>query len=334
MKIKELLQTKEYDFLRTNPTLNENICLLTLGGSFSYGTNVSNSQHESDIDIRGIYLPTKKDILNLNVKDDLYEDKITDSVIYSLTKIINLLKNANPNVLEILGTKDEHVIYINEIGKMIRDNSDIFLSQRVINSYGNYAMQQMNRCKNALANDKYSNNKEQLILDKINLQIKNLEEKFKKLTNEEINLYIDKSDKDNYDKEIFMDLNLKHYPFRDFKYIYNDMNQIVRTYDKIENIKNNKDDIHLYKHCMHLIRLLISGTMILEGKGIVTYMYEHIPLLLDIRNGKYTFEEIFIMAEEYMKKFEYAAKNNLLPQMPDEDSINQLTIEIAKKILY
>ena len=332
--IKRLLNTEEYVFLKKEK-LNNNICLLTLGGSYSYGTNVSNSQHESDIDIRGVYLPTKEDILSLNVLNDLYEDRNTDTVIYSLTKIIGLLKNANPNVLEIFGTKEEHVLYINEIGKLLKDNINLFLSQKVINSYGNYAIQQMKRCKNALVHDQYStNDKEEFILNKLNDQIKNTSEKFEQLTNEQINLYLDKSNKENFDNEIFMDLNLQHYPLRDFKYMYNDMNQITKTYDKLENRINKKDDVHLYKHCMHLIRLLISGTSILEGKEISTYMYDYIPLLLDIRNGKYTFDEIFEMADRYMEKFKYASENTILPVNPDDELIKNLTIEITKKILY
>ena len=38
-EIEKLLQSKEYDFLRTNIHLGDNICLLTLGGSRAYGTN-------------------------------------------------------------------------------------------------------------------------------------------------------------------------------------------------------------------------------------------------------------------------------------------------------
>lgn len=44
-----LLQRQDYDFLRTDKHLGENILFLTLGGSHAYGTNVEGS----DIDIRG-----------------------------------------------------------------------------------------------------------------------------------------------------------------------------------------------------------------------------------------------------------------------------------------
>ncbi|KEJ02512.1 hypothetical protein N496_11260 [Clostridium botulinum A2B3 87] len=48
--IKQKLNSKEYDFLRNNEHLGDNIILLTAGGSYAYGTNVESS----DLDIRGI----------------------------------------------------------------------------------------------------------------------------------------------------------------------------------------------------------------------------------------------------------------------------------------
>ena len=54
-QIKEKLKSKDYDFLRTDKNLGNNIILLTIGGSYAYGTNNENS----DIDIRGCALNTK-----------------------------------------------------------------------------------------------------------------------------------------------------------------------------------------------------------------------------------------------------------------------------------
>lgn len=46
-QIKDLVRSKEYDFLRTDPHLKDRIMFLTLGGSYSYGTNVATS----DVDV-------------------------------------------------------------------------------------------------------------------------------------------------------------------------------------------------------------------------------------------------------------------------------------------
>ena len=46
-EIKNMVEGKDYDFLRTNEHLKGKIVFLTLGGSYSYGTNVETS----DVDI-------------------------------------------------------------------------------------------------------------------------------------------------------------------------------------------------------------------------------------------------------------------------------------------
>ncbi|MDE5952281.1 MAG: nucleotidyltransferase domain-containing protein, partial [Acetatifactor sp.] len=61
MDFKALIQSKTYDFLRTNPRLGDRIMLLGLGGSHAYGTNNENS----DIDFRGVILPLPSDLLGL-----------------------------------------------------------------------------------------------------------------------------------------------------------------------------------------------------------------------------------------------------------------------------
>lgn len=60
-QIREMVAGPEYDFLRTNPRLKDRIIFLTLGGSYSYGTNVKTS----DVDLRGCALNIPSDLLGL-----------------------------------------------------------------------------------------------------------------------------------------------------------------------------------------------------------------------------------------------------------------------------
>ena len=327
--IKDRLNSSEYEFLRTDPHLGSNILILTTAGSIAYGTNVDTS----DIDIRGVTLETKQDILGLSSFEQ-FEDRHTDTVIYGLKKFIALCLNCNPNVLEILGTRPEHLLVITKEGQLLRNNVNLFLSKKAIQSFGNYATAQLRRLQNALARDSYPQaEKEKHILNSILGQMEHLKRTYKSFTGSEINLYIDESDKEDMDTEIFIDIDLKHYPLRDFKNIYSEMSNIVKDYSKLNHRNSKKDELHLNKHAMHLIRLLITGTEILEGKGINTYREKEREFFLDIRNGKYKYREIFEMVDEYEQRFNLAAENTSLPDEPDYKRVEELMIEIYSKAL-
>ena len=60
-QILEKINSKEYEFLKKDAHLGDNIILLTTGGSHAYGTNVE----ASDLDIRGIALEKENEILGL-----------------------------------------------------------------------------------------------------------------------------------------------------------------------------------------------------------------------------------------------------------------------------
>lgn len=328
--VKEKIKTTEYDFLRIDPHLGNNILILTTAGSISYGTNVETS----DTDIRGVTLEARQDIMGLSSFEQ-FEDRATDTVIYGLKKFISLCLNSNPNVLEILGTREDHLLVITKEGRLLRDNINLFLSKKAITSFGSYATAQIRRLQNALARDSYPHKeKEQHILNSILGQMDHLKRTYKAFTDSEIQLYIDNSDKKDIETEIFIDINLSHYPLRDFKNIYCDMNNIVKEYAKLNHRNSKKDELHLNKHAMHLIRLLVTGTEILEGKGVNTYREKERQLFLDIRKGKYSYNEVFQMVDEYEKSFKLAAANTPLPDEPDYKGVEDLMIEIYKKLMF
>lgn len=328
-EIKEKLKSKEYDFLRTDKHLGKNIIFLTTGGSYAYGTNVETS----DLDIRGIAVETSKEILGSSIFEQ-FEDRKTDTVVYALRKILKLMLNCNPNVLEILGTKDEHIFICNKYGKMIKDNKDLFLSKRAIQSFGGYASAQLRRLQNALARDNYPQREKEIhILNTIKTQIASMQDRYEVFSKENLNIYIDKSKKEDFESELFIDVNFKHYPLRDFKNIYAEMSNVIKDYDKLNHRNSKKDTNHLNKHAMHLIRLFLMGTELLEGKGINTYREKDREFLLKIRKGEFSYSEIFEMVNDYEKKFDYAAKNTSLKDEPDYDKVEELMISINRDVI-
>lgn len=74
-----------------------------------------------------------------------------------------------------------------------------------------------------------------------------------------------------------------------------EMSSVVRSYNETIGQRNKKkDDNHLNKHMMHLIRLYIMCNEILENKTLYTYRENEHEMLMDIRNGKYRDNEGFV----------------------------------------
>lgn len=338
MKIEEIknrLKDIDYNFLKENNHLGNNIILLGLGGSYAYGMNTENS----DLDIRGISL-NKKDEILLGEDFEQVVDNETDTTIYSFNKILQLLTSNNPNTIEILGCKKEHYLYLSSIGKELLDNRKIFLSQICIHTFGGYAGSQLRRMENKAARLVGQAQNEGYILKSINNAKYDFKNRYYPMCDGELSLYTDKAVQDGYESEIFMDINLKHYPLRDWTGMWNEMKAIVSSYNKIG--KRNEKAIvkdKLGKHMAHLIRLYMMCIDILEKEEIITFRENEHDLLMSIRNGEYLdsnrqpLPEFYELLNEYEKRFEYAKNNTSLPSVPDYKKINEFKMYVNEKIV-
>ena len=335
MNYSEILNGTEYNFIRTNEHLGKHVILLGLAGSYSYGTNIETS----DIDLRGITLNQKSDLIGLT-QFEQYVDENTDSVIYAFNKIITLLLNCNPNTIELLGLNSEHYLYLNDIGRMLLENRKLFLSKRAINSFGGYADAQLRRLQNALARDSFpQSEKEQHIFNSVKNAMHDFNSRYKTFEGGSIEIFIDKAVNPELETEIFVNANMTHYPLRDYSSMWNTMANVVRDYEKIGKRNKKKDDLHLNKHAMHLIRLFMMALDILEKGEIVTYRAAEHELLMDIRFGMYqksdgTFHESFYdMLADYEKRLAFAAENTDLPDEPDMKAVQDLVMTINERVV-
>ena len=334
-KFNELIETPAYSFLKTNENLKDKIIALTLGGSYAYGTNTI----DSDVDIRGCALNSKEQILtNQNFEQFINEE--TDTVIYSFNKLVHLLSNVNPNTIEMLGCKPEHYIYCSPIGKELIDNTHLFLSQKAVYSFGGYANQQLRRLDNKAVRTVNQKQREQHILNSIMNAYHTFPDKYFEFSEDAIRLYIDESNQEEYDTEIYMDVNLHHYPLRDYKSMWSEMNNIVKDYSKIG--KRNKHAIEhgkLGKHMMHLVRLYYMCFDILEKEKVITYRENEHDELMEIRNGKYLDEddqpipEFYEMVDQLEKRLEYDKKNTSLPPKPNYKKINEFVMSVNERVV-
>lgn len=317
----ELKKSKGYEFLSKKPLDEDNIVLLGVGGSHAYGTNIEGS----DLDIRGVATNSARAILTGQKFEQVVNEE-TDTVIYSLDKIISLLANCNPNTIEILGLRPEDYLYLSDIGWDLVENAEMFLSKKAVQSFAGYANSQLRRLDNKAVRLVDQVQQEQHILNSIMNATYTFPQKYFPLLESEdcINLYLDKAVNPEYETEIFMDVVLHHYPLRDYKSMWSEMHNICKDYAKIG--KRNKHAIEhekLGKHMMHLVRLYYMCFDILENGQIITYREKEHDELMAIRSGKYLDENqqpipaFFEMIDELENKLNYWKEHTELPESPD-----------------
>lgn len=334
-KIKESLNSMEYDFLRENIHLGRHVMLVGLAGSYAYGTDNENS----DVDIRGVALNRKSDLIGLT-EFEQYTDSRTDTVIYGFSKIVRLLLECNPNTMELLGLRPEHYLYLSDMGRELIENRTLFLSRRAVQSFGGYADAQLRRLQNALARDSYpQQEKEGHILSSIRNAMYEFRRRYGDFEEGQVRLYTDRAVNRELETEIFMDVNLRHYPLRDYKSMWMEMNNIVKDYEKLGKRNRKKDDNHLNKHAMHLIRLLMTGIDILEKGEICVYREKEHDLLLAVRNGEYQKEDgtfssdFYDIVSMYEKRLAYAAAHTSLPEAPDMERVQEYVMSVNERVV-
>lgn len=323
-KIGKCIDIADYSFLDTNENLH-NPVLIGLGGSHAYGTNMAGS----DMDIRGIAMHSKEDLLLGRGFEQVINEK-TDTVIYSFKKICSLLANCNPNVIELLGLKPEHYLYTSPLGQKLIDNVDMFLSMKCVNSFMGYANSQMYRLQqktlSALSETDLNNH-----ICKTMNGMRDMLEKQHDMKGVDVHMK---------DGKIVLDLDVKDYPIESLSGVLGALNNTLRDYNKSSQ-RNNYAIEHnkVAKHSMHLLRLyMMCEDLLVDGK-IVTYREKEHDLLMDIRNGGYLAEdgkptkEFFDIVREYEDRLDRAKQHSVLPERPDMERIEKFMIKANEEVI-
>lgn len=340
---------------------NKNCILRVVAGSHSYGTNIASS----DWDERAIFVDIPERIMLPFDKIEQVTFREDDKVYYELSKYMPLLLSQNPNVIELIWTEKSDILFKNELGDLLLDNRSKFLSKQVTDSYVGYAMSQLKRIKghNKWINNpqperepqqddfisvvwNFTGNKEyNKKLIKTNYTAVSLgDSNYSLWDNESLGIksknWLDRKGNPNYlKKEEFESLNKSGISpeliVKVNKKLYEDNHENWKMYWDWKKNRNEKrsalEEKYGYdvKHAMHLIRLLKSGIDILE-KGVVPVKRDDAAYLLDIRGGKYSYDEIVTESQRLSDKVKELSLKTSLPKNPDYKLAKNIMIEIYK----
>jgi predicted nucleotidyltransferase len=305
-------------------------------GSQAYGTALPTS----DTDTKGIAIPPSTFYLSFFKKFEQYEQKAPDPdcVIYDFKKFLMMVSECNPNTMELLFVDESDILYINEFGKMLRDNRELFLSAKVRYSFTGYAHSQMARLKN---HKNWNDNPP----EKPNRSDFNLPEHESLMTHSQI-IAIDKEFGFSKDKRPSTDVReaiaKKYGEEKASAYFFEKRYRVAqREYDNHESWKKNRNkerhetEVRFQydtKHAMHTIRLLRMGKEILE-EGEVRVRRPDAQELLDIRLGKWPYEKLQEEAERLDQECReiYEKGTYKVPYQVDVEKIDRLCLEILRK---
>ncbi|GAA3969042.1 nucleotidyltransferase domain-containing protein [Mucilaginibacter dorajii] len=349
MTYQQLHQQKQY------------LLLDCISGSTAYNLNVPGS----DIDKKGIFILPQKELYGFDFTDQVANES-NDEIYFEIKRFLELLTKNNPNILELLSTPSEFVLYRHPLMDLIRPED--FLSKLCLDTFAGYAQTQIKKAKGLNKKiNKPPDTEPKTVLDFCYVA-----------NNSGTVLLNDWLKTNNLLQQDCGLVKLDH--FRDAYLLYHQsgrtrfrgivsgpdaddvqVSQVPKEMENIAVMHFNKDAYSVYcreyreykeweekrnearfqstlshgknydaKNMMHTFRLLNMAEEIALHQKVMVYRHDR-EFLLKIRNGKFEFEELMQMVESKMDQIKQLYDTSTLPDKPDEQMAGQLLIRIREE---
>lgn len=116
------------------------LLLRCVSGSQAYGLALPHS----DTDIKGVFVQPKREYYGLTYIDQI-NNETNDIMYYEIKKFVDLLLKNNPNILELLSTPDDCVLYRHPVMSLLKP--EMFLSRLCNQTFGQYAYAQIKKAR-------------------------------------------------------------------------------------------------------------------------------------------------------------------------------------------
>jgi predicted nucleotidyltransferase len=347
--------------------LKDNNLLLfeCLSGSKAYGLDTP----KSDTDIKGVFYLPKEQFFGLNYIAQV-NNETNDEVYYELGRYVELLGKNNPNLLEMLASPKESVLYKHPVMDCL--TIDMFLSKLCRETFAGYAQTQIRKArgyKKKVVNPVEQERKG--VLDFCFIMHENssvplcnwLEtKKYKQercglaaiphtkgmfaLFHDDTGTILFKGIVSGPDAnevslssipkgmlaEAYLYFNVESYSAycREYREYWDWVAN--RNEDRYQGNKDHGKDYDA-KNMMHTIRLLQVAEEI--GRlGVLNIKRNNREELLSIKNGLYNYPELLAMADDLMEQTESAFSKSLLPDMPDRNKVESILVQMRTELYH
>ena len=343
---------------------SQNLILFeVISGSKSFGLNTTTS----DTDIKGVYYLPKEKFFGLEYIPQI-ANATNDEVYYEIGRFVELLLKNNPNILEVLATPEDCILYKHPLMEKIQ--LEDFLSKLCKDSFAGYAVTQIKKArglKKKIVNPMAKERKSLLDFchvlqgyDTVSLRVFLSEKKWNQEQCGLINLpnskgmfalFYDATTTLGYkgiiQKEHSSEVSLSSIPKGEAPIGYFSVNQdgyskYCREYNEYwEWIENRNDERYNTnqqhgkhydsKNIMHTIRLLQTAEQIL-ATGTLNIRVSNREELLAIKAGAIEYDALLEMADGLIAAVEKHFITSTLPERPDEEEAIQALIEIRETL--
>ena len=296
---------------------------ICLGGSHAYGL----ATPDSDVDLRGFAMPKAEDILRLRDFEQVDTMDGVDATIYSLHKMTSLLAACNPNIIEMVGLREQDILVDSPAYKTLREHPEWFVSRKCASTFGGYATQQLRRIQNAMNREDDARLIAESAKRSMDAAIEAFPAKFASYAEGGIVLSVS----EEAEPEVLVDISLSKVPARELRGMCGDLDDINKNAARLGKNKR-RESKGIAKHASHLIRLLAMGSEMLETGAVNTFRSEDAGILLELKQGKYLVEEadgtrryedeFWEMLDAAEKRFQYAKANTSLPADANREAID------------
>jgi predicted nucleotidyltransferase len=334
-----------------------------ISGSKSFGLNTPTS----DTDIKGVYYLPKEKFFGLDYIPQI-SNETNDEVYYEIGRFVELLIKNNPNILEILASPDDCILYKHTLMEHLK--LEDFLSKLCKDSFAGYAVTQIKKARglnkkivNPMPKEKKSLLDFCYVLEDYKtvaatefLQENNWNQEQIGLVNlpnsrEMFAMFLDENKTLGYkgiiQKENSNEVSVSSIPKNEKLIGYLSCNQdgyskYCKEYteywnwiDKRNEERYNTNQQHGKnydsKNMMHTIRLLQTAEQILST-GKLNIRVSNREELLDIKAGNKEYDDLLKMADDLIASIENHYKTSTLPEKPDEEKAIQILIKIREEL--
>lgn len=342
---------------------NQHLLLKCVSGSRAYGLALPHS----DTDIKGVFVLPEKIFFGLHYVDQL-NSETNDVMFYEFKKFMELLLRNNPNLLELLGTPPECILYKHSLMDRIRP--ELFLSRLCRDTFGSYALMQIKKARGL-------NKKIMKPLDARRKTILDFCHVIKGQGAVTLSAWLDANGfqqehcglvRVDHMRDVYLVFHVSQISGAVFKGIqvseiadevslssvpagipplgvlhfnrdgYSTYCKDFRQYWEWVNIRNEERFENTLKHgknydaknMMHVFRLLNMAEEIARFKKINVRRPER-DFLLRIRAGEFSYEDLLQQAEEKIATVNTLFNLSDLPEAPDATTVEELLVDIREK---